>query len=119
MPAAEGPIVDGAPRLNRANGRHQLKHFAPAAEGPVVDGAPRLSGGPGPSVQSAACTGARQTEGVDAMCVRRRGAPLGDAESDEMCTVGVGRFFALVSVGDFAHSAHSIALTLRRCGWEL
>ena len=35
-------MVDGTPQLNRANGRHQLKHPVPAAEGPIVDGAPRL-----------------------------------------------------------------------------
>ena len=51
-------------------------------------------------------------------CVRRRVAPLGDAQSYEMCTVGVGRFFALVSVVDFTDFVHSIALPLRRCGWE-
>ncbi len=51
-------------------------------------------------------------------CVHRRVAPLGGARSYEMCTVGVGRFFALGSVVDFADSVHSIALPLRRCGWE-
>ncbi len=37
--AAEGPIGDGAPQLDRANGRPQLQHFVLATEGVVVDDA--------------------------------------------------------------------------------
>ena len=35
---AEGPVADGAPRLNRANVRHQFRHLVLAAGAPIVDG---------------------------------------------------------------------------------